>query len=44
MDSLIFLRGFFPAVAIISAVSVAGWVVSTWLHVKNGYPLDGSWG
>lgn len=44
MDNLFFLRGFFPAVAIISSVGAAGWVVTTWLRVKNGYPLDGSWG
>ncbi|WP_443024636.1 MULTISPECIES: hypothetical protein [unclassified Sphingomonas] len=25
------------------AIMVA-WVVTTWLRVKNGYPLQGSWG
>ncbi|UZK69817.1 hypothetical protein OKW76_01775 [Sphingomonas sp. S1-29] len=20
------------------------WVITTWMRVKNGYPLDGSWG
>lgn len=24
--------------------AVAGWVFTTWLRVKNGYPLDGAWG
>ncbi|MDJ0978633.1 MAG: hypothetical protein QNI87_08855 [Erythrobacter sp.] len=24
--------------------AVAGWVFTTWLRVKNGYPLEGSWG
>jgi hypothetical protein len=33
-----------PAVAIIVAVSVGGWVVTTWLRIKNGYPLETSWG
>ena len=33
-----------PAVAIIVAVSVAGWVITTWLRIKNGYPLETSWG
>lgn len=23
---------------------VAGWVITTWMRVKNGYPLDGAWG
>lgn len=33
-----------PAVAIIVAVSVGGWVFTTWLRIKNGYPLETSWG
>lgn len=33
-----------PFVAIIVAVSVAGWALTTWLRIKNGYPLDGKWG
>jgi hypothetical protein len=24
--------------------AVAGWVFTTWIRVKNGYPLEGSWG
>lgn len=24
--------------------AVAGWVFNTWLRVKHGYPLEGSWG
>jgi hypothetical protein len=34
----------FPLIAIIVAVSVGGWVLTTWLRIKNGYPLDGLWG
>lgn len=33
-----------PLVAIVVSVSIAGWVVTTWLRIKNGYPLDGAWG
>lgn len=33
----------FPPIALIVTVSVAGWVVTTWLKIKNGYPLA-SWG
>ena len=22
----------------------AGWVITTWLRIKHGYPLDGAWG
>ncbi len=33
----------FGALAI-GAVSVGGWVYTTRLRIKNGYPLDGAWG
>ncbi len=33
-----------PLIALIVTVSVAGWVVTTWLKIKNGYPLETSWG
>jgi hypothetical protein len=33
-----------PWVALIVAVSVGGWVLTTWLRIKNGYPLETSWG
>jgi len=33
-----------PYVVVIVAVSVGGWVVSTWMKVKHGYPLETSWG
>ncbi len=28
----------------VGLAGVAGWVFTTWLRVKNGYPLEGSWG
>jgi len=33
-----------PYIALIVAVSVGGWVFTTWLRIKNGYPLETSWG
>ena len=33
-----------PWVAVVVAFGVIGWVVTTWMRIKNGYPLDGSWG
>ena len=33
-----------PIVATIVAISVGGWVITTWMRIKNGYPLDGAWG
>ena len=33
-----------PVAAIVGLAGVAGWVFTTWLRIKNGYPLDGAWG
>ena len=35
---------FAPVFAIVGIVAVAGWVLTTWLRMKHGYPLDGVWG
>lgn len=29
---------------VITVLGVGGWVLTTWLRIKNGYPLDGAWG
>ena len=39
-----FVTKILPWVALIVAVSVGGWVFTTWLRIKNGYPLETSWG
>lgn len=31
-------------IAILGIAGVSGWVLTTWIRVKNGYPLDGAWG
>jgi len=28
----------------IIAVSMAGWVINTWIRAKHGYPLEDEWG
>lgn len=33
-----------PVVVTLTLIGTLGWVVTTWLRIKNGYPLDGSWG
>jgi hypothetical protein len=33
-----------PFIAAMAAVGVGGWVFTTWLRIKNGYPLENSWG
>jgi hypothetical protein len=32
------------AAMVIGLASVLGWVFTTWLRIKHGYPLDGAWG
>lgn len=48
MDDLVpiiaILYKMMPAVFGIVLVCVGGWVVTTWLRMKNGYPLDGASG
>jgi hypothetical protein len=43
-DKMAFLSQMIPMIAIIAVVGVLGWVVTTWMRIKNGYPLDGAWG
>jgi hypothetical protein len=44
MEKLAILIDALPMVALIVAVGVGGWVFTTWLRIKNGYPLESSWG
>lgn len=46
MDPNVFatISQMFPLIAIITVAGVGGWVFTTWLRIKNGYPLDGAWG
>jgi hypothetical protein len=39
-----FVLKIMPVVATIVALSVGGGVFTTWLRIKNGYPLETSWG
>ena len=44
MEELGIVLEIFPYIAIIVAVSVGGWMFTTWLRIKHGYPLETSWG
>ena len=33
-----------PVLMIVGLAAVGGWVLTTWLRIKHGYPLDGTWG
>ena len=38
------VAGIIPFVAIIVALCAGGSLLSTWIRIKNGYPLQNSWG
>ena len=43
-DKLAMITAIGPIIGIgVVAISV-GWVLTTWMRIKNGYPLDGMWG
>lgn len=44
MDFLGFVTTALPYIAIIVSVSCAAGVLTTWLRIKNGYPLETGWG
>ena len=33
-----------PMIVMIVAIGVGGSLIGTWLRIKNGYPLENSWG
>lgn len=44
MDKIAIFEALAPTVAILGILGIAGWVLTTWLRIKNGYPLEGAWG
>jgi hypothetical protein len=44
MDKIALIQTIAPVAVIIGISGVVGWVFTTWLRIKNGYPLDGQWG
>src|SRR5688500_16282151 len=43
MDKLQIILEGLPWITGMVVVSVGGWVLTTWLKIKNGYPLETSW-
>lgn len=39
-----FVMQVMPWATAIVGITVGGWVFTTWLKIKNGYPLETSWG
>jgi hypothetical protein len=44
MENFKLISELMPLVGIVVLIGVGGWVFTTWLRIKNGYPLDGAWG
>ncbi len=44
MDSIEALMRIAPLIVTITMIGTVGWMFTTWLRIKNGYPLDGNWG
>ncbi len=44
MEKIAFIQAAGPAIAIIGGMGMLGWIITTWLRVRHGYPLDGAWG
>ena len=38
------IRELAPVIAILGVLAIGGWILTTWLRIKHGYPLDGAWG
>ena len=44
MEKVQFIFDALPWITGMVVVSVGGWVLTTWLQIKHGYPLETSWG
>ena len=44
MDFIILKEAIAPVAAIIGLAAIGGWIFTTWLRIKHGYPLENSWG
>lgn len=33
-----------PGFVVVAVAACVAWMVTTWLRVRHGYPLEGSWG
>lgn len=43
-DKLALISFLAPMIATVAALAVGGWVLTTWMRIKNGYPLENQWG
>lgn len=43
-DSIAVFGTLAPMIAVVAVAGTLGWVATTWLRIRNGYPLENSWG
>ena len=43
-ERVLILTEVFPFVVVLGILAVGGWIYTTRLKIKNGYPLEGMWG
>ena len=43
-DTIEALRVAAPIASTAIVAGIGGWVVTTWMRIRNGYPLENSWG
>jgi hypothetical protein len=44
MNGGFFSEAMVPVIALVGSLGVIGWVLTTWMRIKHGYPLESSWG
>lgn len=44
IENLAQITNLAPLIATVTVAGVAGWVITTWMRIRHGYPLDGAWG
>ena len=44
MDAADIVMRLGPLIVMVTLIGVVGWVLTIWMRIKNGYPLDGAWG
>ena len=37
-------EAFAPVVGVVGLAGMAAWVITTWMRIRHGYPLESSWG
>ncbi len=44
MEKIALIEMLMPLIGIVSVLGIGGWVLTTWIRVKHGYPLESAWG